>query len=65
MSKNEPNYVHADIIHRENINKEEMFCMTNRNEHYHVNPYNYHSITDKPTITNPQEIEKKRSKCRN
>jgi len=34
-----PNYVHNDLIFRDNVNKEETYLMINRNEHYQVNPY--------------------------
>jgi len=58
-NRKNPNYVHNDIIHRENVIKEENYMMINRNEHYQVNPYHFASITDKPTETNPISIEKK------
>lgn len=38
-SRGPPNYVHIDLLHRDNVGKEEKYMLINRNEHYQTNPY--------------------------
>lgn len=58
-SRGPPNYVHKDLLHRDNVGKEEKFMMINRNEHYQTNPYNFSTLSEKPTEINPYALQKK------